>query len=702
MTNTTPKLVPPAYPSCACAHPNCAGTYPSCTGAYPRRAAVTLAVLSVLPLFIASAVASINAAVLPSSRSITLGETATVFASVANGTSTLLRNCRISVNNAPGDFSFQRTDPVTNRPTGLRNHPVFLAPNGVESFVLALTPSERFSRPVSFNFTCTGVSAPLIPGVNTLQLRVSETPSADVVALARTADNDGILKLPLDTLSGAFAVAAVNVGTGATLNVTAQADAGMPIALSVCQTTPTGACLGTAAATITAHIAAGATPTFSIFASALSHVALDAAAGRIYVRFEDDDGEVHGATSIAAQTLEVESNLLFLDKPGMRAKSRPYRANTPHRDSLVRCAVAVREQASCSLGDLPLIGMETSDPDIDDIMNRVIVSHDWMGRNFEIALQRMGPEMRLLTRAATAIVISHDIRPSFYWAITGAIYLDPASIWLTAAERLDVDTAPDYRAEFGHALQFDFLSFPIKDGEILRRNNIAPRTSSHIEIGLVGLLFHELAHANDFFPVATHSAVNTSGPLWHNITLPSSNQLQSAHPLQSTLLEALAEVRYGGATATSTQEAVSPSEIGVEFPRHGATHWYSFYTLREDFAMLFEDLMLLYTYNIERDVAVTNKPLLFACGNLQVAWGQRNRVLDSHVLPRARFVARHVLPEATDALDQYLAAGMRAPVPMTPGRDFCGNLSAPDSGQDPTSRTARRKPVVLPRDIPYL
>ena len=43
-------------------------------------------------------------------------------------------------------------------------------------------------------------------------------------------------------------------------------------------------------------------------------------------------------------------------------------------DCLVRA-----EDGACTFANVPLIGMETSDPTVDDVMSRVIVSHEWMG-----------------------------------------------------------------------------------------------------------------------------------------------------------------------------------------------------------------------------------------------------------------------------------------------------------------------------------
>jgi len=46
-------------------------------------------------------------------------------------------------------------------------------------------------------------------------------------------------------------------------------------------------------------IAAGAAPTFSVFVQATAPIALDPANARIFVRFKDAAGGLHGSTSVA-------------------------------------------------------------------------------------------------------------------------------------------------------------------------------------------------------------------------------------------------------------------------------------------------------------------------------------------------------------------------------------------------------------------
>jgi hypothetical protein len=86
-----------------------------------------------------------------------------------------------------------------------------------EQLANPLTGRDPESRDIaSGEGDCTGVSAaPSNTGLNTLLPSASTTPVPDIVALAATAQNDGILHITGTMGSNAFAVTTVNVGASA-------------------------------------------------------------------------------------------------------------------------------------------------------------------------------------------------------------------------------------------------------------------------------------------------------------------------------------------------------------------------------------------------------------------------------------------------------------------------------------------------------
>ena len=147
-------------------------------------------------------------AVLPSSRSVQVKTPATVFATVINLGSTTATSCGITLlTNIPVIGFFQTTNPLTNQLTGTPNTPVDIPAGAAQSFVIAFTPTQAFApTDAQMIFDCTNTDpAPIHTGLNTLLLSASATAVPDIVALAATTTNDGIVNIPNGT--GAFAVA---------------------------------------------------------------------------------------------------------------------------------------------------------------------------------------------------------------------------------------------------------------------------------------------------------------------------------------------------------------------------------------------------------------------------------------------------------------------------------------------------------------
>src|SRR5271170_7482691 len=97
------------------------------------------------------------AAVLPSSRSVQVGNTATAFATIINGGPSALSGCAIvPVTTIPASFVYQTTNPATNALTGSPNTPASIAAGASQSFVIAFTPTAPFAPTVvMLGFDCT-------------------------------------------------------------------------------------------------------------------------------------------------------------------------------------------------------------------------------------------------------------------------------------------------------------------------------------------------------------------------------------------------------------------------------------------------------------------------------------------------------------------------------------------------------------------
>ena len=392
-------------------------------------------------------------------------------------------------------------------------------------------------------------------------------------------------------------------------------------------------------------------------------------------------GQADDAYLLVTNEPAIGENALF-DTPTARVHA--YNPNSSYAAAVEKCIYNTQVRlAQCSVSELPLLGQVNSTPGIDSIMDRVLVSHDWMGDNFKAFLQNNDPngDFAQLLQSVTAVVISYDIRPSFYWVATGAIYLDPSDLWLTPAQRDTINEAPDYRSGFGNDLQFLMPWRYIKNNDYASEYfSPAVRTSrtlDDIEPDLASLLYHELAHANDFFPSSIHDSI-TAGTLYdefvtrNNQKLLISDQLTSAYPLQSSEMMSLAQVRFMGEAASDTQKAYLPSDITGFFSNDIASDFYAYSTTREDAAMLFEEAMMSHRLGIQRDVAVTNSPDQVSAETVIVEWGQRGRIGDNTLQSRAALVLDKMMPGIGG---NNLVAGLPEPLQMRAGQSWAANLA---------------------------
>lgn len=249
---------------------------------------------------------AVVAAVLPSSRSVMLGDSLTTFASVIS--TGIANNCQVQLNDTASDaadMSYQATDPLTNSLVGVPGQPFLLLPGIPQTLLLTLTPTAATSaQELSFEFACAENSAPVIPATNTLLVSAESTQPADVVALSATVENNGVVSLSLGGGTGFFTVASVNLGASASMNVRPVV-LGVPLdGFSICQTDPlTSVCLSDAGSVVEVDIAAGETPTFAVFVSHSTDIEFAPAQNRLIVQFEDSAGIVRGRTSVAIRSL---------------------------------------------------------------------------------------------------------------------------------------------------------------------------------------------------------------------------------------------------------------------------------------------------------------------------------------------------------------------------------------------------------------
>ena len=249
----------------------------------------------------------LNASILPTARSVQIGQPATAFGTLINATGLDAWNCYLAIPpdaSIPATFTYQTTND-SNQLIGTVNTSIDISAGSAQNFVFGITPNAAFNAtdiPIVFDCANT-VPAPSQAGLNTFLLSASSTPAPDMVAIGATPSGDGVLHIPGSTGIHAFGASAVNIG--ATGTITATADTGgvsLPLTLTLCQTNPgTGGCLAPPAASVSSSIGNQQVATYAVFAQATGAIAFDPSANRIFLRLSSG-GVVRGGTSVAVTT----------------------------------------------------------------------------------------------------------------------------------------------------------------------------------------------------------------------------------------------------------------------------------------------------------------------------------------------------------------------------------------------------------------
>ena len=409
-----------------------------------------------------------------------------------------------------------------------------------------------------------------------------------------------------------------------------------------------------------------------------------------------------GGTGVTGRTPFDLPSVGLADPSSLRVADE----TSPYADVLIDCIAPQVEEDLCTLDTLPVIALETTNPTVDDIMKRTVVSHDWMALRFRRVLARLPQELLNLFSATTAVVIAADIRPAYYTTATAAIYLDPQFLWTTVEEKNTISKASDARSAFGEALRFVPLWRYVEGSgyawEYDSLDGPETRDTGETVLQMAALLFHELAHANDLLPPSMMGTVSSS-----STTLEAAEQLEASgvsvglnntQPLTSSLWQELGGVLFRGESVTEALQLVSAEQAGLAFEVDGASEPYAYATIYEDTAMLFEEVMMKHHFDIDREVAMTeltDSSDREACNYFAIRWGMRNRVADPLVETRARYVLEEILQrnDVSSYFSKFVGARR-----LTNNRDWCNveDLNASPSIQVSPSAVQPMRPDSMP------
>jgi hypothetical protein len=417
---------------------------------------------------------------------------------------------------------------------------------------------------------------------------------------------------------------------------------------------------------------------------------------RAEIEFNDGSRSSDDAI-VTVKNVDFDTNGLFYTNNFIITEDmQAYNTNSRWKDAIENCVYnnQIPSRPNCSFSRLPLIGSQTNSPTVQDVLNRTLVSHAWMGDRFKAYLENSaaGPDMLKLLRGVTAVVISYDVRPSFYWVATGAIYLDANNFWETPQERDTLNDQADFRTDFGDELNFSVFWRYTKDNQYYPNRSYEKqaretRSFRDMEASISWLMYHELAHANDFFPPSSWQGINTNiTPLdYFQNSSTNSDLLASLYPLRSDEMHALAAVRFGGNNPNDTQKSYRGNDIESFFSPDIAPSFYAYYTIREDFATLVERFLMLYRLDAEADLAIIDGETE---NDFNVVWGQRNRISEPALAQRTAFAVSRVYPELGNIAD--LQGELPSSILMNPANGWFTNLNlSPNADSTAPERTGK-------------
>ena len=256
---------------------------------------------------------TIVAAVTPVTRATQVGSTVTAFATVINSGDATATSCSVAVpGGRPLTFSYRSRNHV-NGNLGTVNQPVNIAAGARQDFLMTFTPTGAMQAELALVFDCTNTPpAPSVVGLNTfLLIGTTSAPPADILSIAETATQDGIMNIPLGG-TGFAALAAMNIGASAQIQarlsassiLSSQTQLPNTTSMVICRTNPsTGACLANPTATVNFTPGASEIVTFTAFVTSNgTAIPFNPASTRLFVHFFQGSTPV-GSASVAARTV---------------------------------------------------------------------------------------------------------------------------------------------------------------------------------------------------------------------------------------------------------------------------------------------------------------------------------------------------------------------------------------------------------------
>jgi hypothetical protein len=278
----------------------------------------------------------------------------------------------------------------------------------------------------------------------------------------------------------------------------------------------------------------------------------------------------------------------------------------------------VLERCQLPYVDVPSIPREDQ---VESILGSTLISHDWQRERFKSFLLKTRPEIISMLNCVKGVAISSDIRPSFYYSPSGAIYLDARYFAATQEEAGTVSTNPDAREQ--NFDQIDLLFFTV--------DTLKPQTNEEARyLDLESLMAHELAHACDFKAEAVNGRYLSED-------LPVAPENAVYHLAQW--------LYFGNAGAKARLSQYSPAEIGKSFEESPIVDIYGYGNRFEHLAMMVQNhLAFEFDGNNRVDLLTDNPKANQNLREFPIYWGMTGKFCQPDLFAKGREMTERVVP----------------------------------------------------------
>ncbi len=340
---------------------------------------------------------------------------------------------------------------------------------------------------------------------------------------------------------------------------------------------------------------------------------------------------------------EIEQNLGFFDSNKKLAAAK---LGSPYYSAIRNCALQKLGEG-CTPEKVPLLGMKGQEINTKFVLENTIVSHDFLAKNFEEYLNHIDNKyLFALFASVSGIIISDEISASFYYTPTGMIYLNASYLWKTQEEYKKLIFKKDGRYSRDERKKvFTDWDFVKDNKTIYSSYSKKERTISDIKPVLTRLLFHELTHANDVYPINEFDTLDKSKSYYELRTSRYENKemvsRKIVYPETKKAWEYAIFLIYGELETPESHE-FSIEDFYSDFVPNIGIIFYSYITNREHLAMMMENYFMLFTEHFES--CTYGKFRENNEKDSQIFWFQKNRILQTNILLEARNAIELMLP----------------------------------------------------------